>query len=106
MKVTDKEFAVLTAIALNDYNEYNGSMPENHTHTSTWSNQLCCGKQVAGYPIPAAKGFGGVIASLTKKGLVIGDGGYGEDACVAHTEEGFRVWRELYEARANVAQAV
>lgn len=101
MKVTDKEFAVLTAIAMNEYAPSNGHMPEDFTQANCWSDTLEFCKQVAGYPLPAAKGYGGVIASLAKKGLVLGGNGDG----VEHTEEGFRVWKELYEAR-TAAQAV
>lgn len=100
MKVTDKEFAVLTAIALNEYSECNGHMPENHTQAGCWSDTLDCCVQVDGYPLSGAKGFGGVIASLKGKGLANGNG-----ESVEHTEEGFRVWKELYEAR-TAAQAV
>jgi hypothetical protein len=97
MKITKKEFALLTAVALNEYNECNYGMPENASETSTWSNCLELSTRVDGYPLPEASAFGGVIASLVTKGLVIA-GGKGKDATVAHTDKGYKAWRKMYDA--------
>lgn len=103
MKITKKEFALLTAIALNEYNECNYGMPEDASQTSTWSNCLELSTRVDGFPLPEASAFGGVIASLVTKGLVL-TGGKGKDASVEHTEKGYKAWRKMYDALAVTEQ--
>lgn len=82
--LTANEAAVLHNIATNDFAPLNGDRPTTFAETGpVWSN--CLGGVPSG-SIP------GVVASLSKKGLVTCSGGRGDEATVSLTEEGFAAW--------------
>jgi hypothetical protein len=68
MKLTNNERIALNMIALNDYQQSNGSRPESFDETTpVWSNCLDCNsstEQLRGRTLSAT------CASLAKKGLV------------------------------------
>jgi len=83
-KMTDKEFALLTAILVNDYTDgVNAEAP-----VWTWSACDSFGTSA-----------GGIMASLSKKGWA-GVNEDGEDSEVWATPAGFAAWKQQKEARA------
>jgi len=84
--ITEKEAAMIRNIAENDYANGDPS-------ADVWADCLDCG--------PCSldiKSHGGLIASLSKKGLVGSDGVVGRhaaDACVWLTPAGIDVWKTI-----------
>jgi hypothetical protein len=74
-KITNKELLALKGILASDF--LDGDPPVGKWVWS-WSAN----------PFESAKSFGGVVASLTKKGLAQQSGDTGKDACVAITQAG------------------
>jgi hypothetical protein len=76
--ITPNEFKALQGVYDSDYRD--GNSPVDHPVWS-WSAN----------PFASKKTFGGVVASLVKKGLV-DQGGVGEEAVVSMTQAGYDAW--------------
>ena len=95
MKLTQKEKVMLQMMAQNCFSGSNYDEPEEFEDCGTlWSNQLdnCTLKE--GMELPPERSFGGIMASLVKKGLAVSDDWDGRDSTCALTEEGFQAWQE------------
>jgi hypothetical protein len=82
--LTELELRLLQNIALNDFQSCNGSEPPNFEACDpVWSNCLDCGpNDLRPRSIP------GLVASLSKKGLIQTDG-----ECVSLTRDGFAAYQ-------------
>lgn len=76
-KITAKEMEVLKAIVASDYQMRSNPVGE---YVWSWSAN----------PFDSPRSLGGVVASLSKKGLVT-QSGDGEEACLAITQAGYDV---------------
>jgi hypothetical protein len=89
MNITEKETKMLRNIAENDY--ANG-----RPGTWVWADCLDCGPEY----LPVTS-HGGIIASLSKKGLAESDGSgwchidHRDQTCVRLTEAGLAAWQAL-----------
>lgn len=83
MNLTANEIKALRGIANSDFMD---GPPEAGKAIWSWS----------GNPFDSARTFSGVVASLSKKGLVVCYG-EGEDACIELTEAGLAAYRERSE---------
>lgn len=82
--ITKNEAIILHSIATSEFAPGNGARPTSYAETgAVWSN---CLDGVPRTSIP------GVVASLSKKGLVTCEGA-GSEAVVAMTEAGFAAWK-------------
>ncbi len=72
--LTRYEIAVLHALVLNETTQLNGQAPDTVGEAcvmcGAWNDCIEDGPALAGYPMPKRDGLGGVLASLSKKGLV------------------------------------
>ena len=81
-------------IAQNEMNEANGAEPECADEAQVWTDCLDLGELLTGMEMPKATSHGGILASLSTKGLVLtGDGS--KDSIVGLSEDGFLAWREM-----------
>ena len=82
---TANEATILRSIARNEFSPGNGAEPESFADCGpVWSNCL------DGIP---ARAIPGVVASLSKKGLVLCSGGRADEATVALTQAGFEAYK-------------
>jgi hypothetical protein len=87
INITSNERAVLKAIARSEYQPVNGSEPAAFADTSAvWTRYLDDGLTPRSRP--------GVVASLSKKGLVWTNGN-GRDAEIGLTELGFSIYKAV-----------
>lgn len=97
--MTENEGWVLLAILRNDFTAFNGgNPPEPYTFRDTdwavWSDCVTsCDPEIAA-KLPAGRGLGGTLGSLTKRGLINSDG-----ECVYFTEAGYNAAREFDRTR-------
>ena len=72
--LTHYEIAVLNAIVLNETTQLNWQAPSTAEEAcvmcGAWNDCIEDGPALAGYPMPKRDGLGGVMASLSKKGLI------------------------------------
>lgn len=101
MNVTINEAMVLDCLAMNCYGDQNYSRPYEdryENYGATWSHSILdTGSKFKDVVKP--KSLPGIVASLSKKGLVdvTPDSGHGNhDASVGLTRKGFDKWLELY----------
>ena len=108
IKITHLESEAIQAIAINEYNICNGSIPDQAEETQTWvfslSEESRIDKNNQWIPCPLnSKNISGVISSLVKKGLAWEDIGAGKgmvleglnENAIALTEKGFEVFKTL-----------
>lgn len=108
INITKLESEAILAIAINEYNICNGSIPDRAEETQTFvfslSEEERIDKNGQFIPCPLNKrNISGVISSLVKKGLAWEDKGAGEglvleglnENAIALTEEGFEVFKTL-----------
>jgi len=86
---------MLQMIAQNEMNTANGQEPESAEDTSVWSDCLDLGRLLDGMDELNPRSFGGIIASLIKKGLVESSGFGDRDDTTGLTDDGFHAWREM-----------
>ncbi len=94
MNMTLNEKTMLQMIAQNEMNAANGQEPASAEETNLWTDCLDLGELLDGMEAIRAASFGGILASLSIKGLVLtGDGS--RDSGVQLTDAGFLAWREM-----------
>lgn len=103
-KITQKELWMIEAIVSNECSENNNFLPsyklsynEIDAKYGCWSDTLDLNGAKHGEPVKQ-KGFGGVIASLVKKGYVIKYGASSlTKSTVTVTKEGWEAYQETME---------
>ena len=108
INITDLESEAIQAIAINEYNVCNGSIPEQAAQTQCWvfslSEEARIDKNNQWIPCPLnSKNISGVISSLVQKGLAWEDKGAGRGLvgeglntnAIALTEKGFEIFKTL-----------
>ncbi len=82
--LTELEFRLLQNIALNDFQDCNGSEPPSFEEcTPVWSNCLDCGPNEL-----RPRSISGLVTALSRKGLLRTDG-----ECVSLTPDGFAAYK-------------
>lgn len=99
--ITKKETAVIINLVYNELNAYNTERAEESFDCQTYSWAIY---EVGAYQglIENNKGLGGVVASLVKKGLAWSDGLSSKDACTGLTDEGYKLFNELFPTTQDV----
>ena len=108
INITKLEAEAIQAIAINEYNIWNGGIPKQAEETQTFVFSLSDGERIdvnnKWIPCPLNKrNISGVISSLVKKELAWEDKGAGEglvaeglnENAIALTEKGFEVFKTL-----------
>lgn len=97
ISLTYNELVMLQMIAQNGYAPTNYGVPEHFDETGpVWSELLDDATLREGMIMPEKKAFGGIVASLVKKGLAESSDSSvpKRDSSTALTEEGFKAWQE------------
>ena len=97
MNITANETAVLDCIARNLYQPSNGGVPDSYDDTAPiWTWMLLSDTTSTYTGTVKLKSLPGIVASLSKKGLVhVADGRNRKEDTVALTVSGFAAWEAL-----------